>query len=74
VKLLPVLLLAFSLLYAMPTDSEEPVMNWQTFGRYEFGAPCSDLSNQDDWQEVIGKDGVIHKKCREIELKPLRRK
>jgi hypothetical protein len=70
---LPILLLAFLLTWSFPTDSQEPVMNWQSFGRYEFGAPCSDLSNSDDWQEVIGRDGVIHKKCREIGLKPMRR-
>lgn len=66
-KYLPILLLFWTL----PTDSQEPVRNWQTYGQYEFGAPCSDLHNADDWIEVIGHDGVIRKECNEIELKPI---
>lgn len=72
-KPLPILLLVGLLIWSMPTDSQEPVMNWQTFGHYEFGAPCSDLNNPDDWQEVIGKDGVVRKECRELDVKKIRK-
>ena len=68
-KYLPILLL----LYALPTDSAQSHLTWQNFGKYEFGAPCSDPANADDWREVIGKDGVIRKECRVIKLKSIDR-
>jgi hypothetical protein len=66
-KYLPILLL----FYALPTDSAQTHLTWQNFGKYEFGAPCSDLHNAEDWREVIGADGVIRKECNEIVLKRL---
>ena len=64
-KYLPILLL----FYAVPTDSAQTQLTWQNFGKYEFGAPCADWKNSEDWREAIGKDGVIRKECRMIELK-----